>query len=96
MIIKCKRCGTTCGNPQATGGIFTILPAALITGVACAFLVAEIKGWAFLAAIPLWFILTWVLWEFPRWITFLRYGLRDCPKCGARSWERPEYSGFGL
>jgi len=43
MIIKCKGCGSTCGSPQASAGIFTILPAALLTGIICAFLVRRIE-----------------------------------------------------
>jgi hypothetical protein len=97
MIIQCKNCSFKCGTPQATSGIFTILPAMVVTGILCGMLAHHIgKILALLAALPIWFFFSWILWELPRWLTFLRYGLRRCPKCGARSWNRPRYSGFGL
>ena len=96
MRIECNSCHQQCGEPRATAGIFTILPAALITGVICGLLVRSIHGWVLLVSIPVWLFLSWVLWELPRWITSLRYRRRRCPSCGACDWAFPHYSGFAL
>lgn len=96
MRIECNSCHQQLGKHSAAGGIFTILPAGLITGVLCAILTRSIHGWAFVVAVPLWLFLSWVLWELPRWLTSLRYFRRRCPNCGACDWARPNYSGFSL
>lgn len=96
MRIKCNRCHQQLGEPVALAGIFTWVPAAIITAITCSVIECVIHGWAFLIAIPLWVFLTWILCELPRWRAMLRYYRHPCPKCGACDWARPQYSGFGL
>jgi hypothetical protein len=96
MILECKNCGFKQGKPMAVGGVITMLPAGCITGILCGIFGATLSLWVILLALPLWFFLTWVFWEGPRWFTYLRYGRRACPRCGVRAWNKPQYSGFGL
>jgi len=96
MIIKCKQCGSRSGEPVAVGGVTTMLPAAVVTGLMGGVLMHWMGNWIYLLLLPLWVLLTWLFWEGPRWLTALRYRRRHCPQCGACQWERPEYSGFGL
>lgn len=96
MRIECNRCHQQFGEHRATAGLFTILPAVVITSIVCGMLVRSIHGWAFLIAVPLWFVLSWIFWELPRWTTSLRYWRRRCPNCGSCDWASPRYSGFGL
>lgn len=95
MRARCRRCGTTIGSPSAVGCVTTVVPAALITGVAIGCLI-PISRWFVLAAVPLWILMTWLFWEGPRYLVMLRNRFTSCPQCQARDWERPEYSGFGL
>jgi len=104
MMIDCNNCHAKIGTPRGAAGIFTLLPAAAVTGLLLGFLVAWGRrhgygwsGWAaMVVALPLWVLFSWVLYELPRWLTRLRFRFRPCPQCGARDWGRPYYSGFGL
>lgn len=104
MIIECNRCHKKLGTPQAFAGIYTILPAAFITGILFGVVSGLLKHFKISisvlvmipAAIFIWFFLACFLGELPRWLTFLRYGFSRCPQCGARDWGKPYYSGFGL
>ena len=103
--MECNRCHARVGKPQATAGIFTILPggliAAIVLGIGAGHFSHALNIWVVImlgcfAALPLWAFFAWLLWESPRWITFLRHGFKNCPHCGARDWKKPHYSGFGL
>jgi hypothetical protein len=105
MVIECNSCHKKVGKPEASGGGIILLLAACITGVLLGVVAPvltrhyhiQLPGWSlFLIGIPFWFFAAFILWELPRWLAYLRYGLRPCPSCGARNWGRPHYSGFGL
>ena len=96
MTSTCQNCGyRIVGGPTAVGCITTGGPAAVVTGVIGGILFQEIV-WFALAALPMWFGLTWLFWEAPRMLMALRNRFRRCPHCGDRAWGQPEYSGFGL
>lgn len=67
--------------------------AAAMTGTAVA-LVGPGSVWPWLAAVPLWFLISWVLWEAPRWAAMVKNRLRPCEQCGSSAWSRPDYGGF--
>jgi hypothetical protein len=104
MIIECKKCHKRLGTARAVTGVVTFLCAAILTGILLGMGVPILErlkvhlSWLFLlvGAIFIWLLLSWFVWELPRWLTFLRYGLKRCPECGARDWGRPHYSGFGV
>ena len=96
MTIKCKACGCSQGTPQLTSSLVPMISAAILTFFIWRFLALYDAALALMAALPVWVSLFWVVWEIPRWATLLRYGLRRCRRCGAHSWSKPRYSGFGV
>jgi hypothetical protein len=96
MRIECKSCHKHSGEPRAAAGIFTMLPAAVISGVMCAALGRGLGAWVWILGPLLWLVLSWALWKLPLWFASMRYLRRRCPHCGACDWDSPHYSGFGL
>lgn len=100
MRIQCKSCQQEFGEPRIAGGFNTLLPAAILGSTVCRILYTTIDRLAhhftFIICIALWSLVAWIYWKVPVWYTQLRYRGRKCPNCGAQTWARPHYSGFGL
>lgn len=76
-----------------------MLPAGVVTAVACGWLAHTIGRWnifVWLAAFPIWIGVSWLFWEGPRWLMAFTNRFRRCPNCGATDWSHPKYNGFGL
>lgn len=109
MITECLACDEKCGKPQAVASSIVFLVAAAVTGLIVGFglplsfalchsrILRLVWSAGLLAiAIPLWFGLSWTIWQLPRWLTVLDRRFRRCPRCGSRKWGEPHYSGFGM
>ena len=96
MRIRCQACGSEFGSHQVAAGVTTMLPAAALTGALAGVFIRRLPVLVALGTLPSWMLLSWVLWECPRWLTRAWYAFHRCPRCGACEWGRPFYSGFGL
>ena len=108
MLIECRSCHEKVGAPQKARAVFTVFPAAAISGVLCALLTEWTRRFIFhddtdvihpdglVFAIPFLVLFSWLFWQFPRWRMKSYYKHTPCPRCGASDWEQPRYTGFGL
>jgi hypothetical protein len=91
MQLECNNCKHRVGTPEASCGLGLILLLFLLFYFFSHF---QILGfWRFLLPIPAWLFLLWL----PGAMTWVRYAMFRCEKCGKRDWSGPfQGGGFGL
>lgn len=104
MRVECKNCGERIGQVEAMASwvpVARIWLAVIVLFIyfCCIRAVpthhfSEFEPWLLAGSVVSFYFVFCLL--APGWATWLRYCRTRCPKCGARSWTKGMYEGWGL